>query len=235
MPYNAQGEWSIWDLGDTQDIALDPVGDSWREPPEPQPMPAFDGHISPSVFKSDAGHTESGIKWIPEKRELRLFIARGIVGQFITKDGLREIVGRETSNRGEIRAVSLVFNPCDISANCEGSMNLRSNLALWGFKRDNSFSGHGLCFAKDLTMKQEAPPTVAPKPPQPKTAEEWAQRYKDEGLTVLPPSLQRDLEHEQRMKQDAETDLNRLLEIKKAEIERLQALKDSQAEKPCPQ
>ena len=114
-------------------------------------------------------------------------------------------------------------------------MNLRSNLALWGFKRDNSFSGHGLCFAKDLTVKQEAPPTVAPKPPQPKTAEEWAQRYKDEGLTVLPPSLQRDLEHEQRMKQDAETDLNRLLEIKKAEIERLQALKDSQAEKPCPQ
>jgi hypothetical protein len=188
-------------------------------------MPAFDGHISPSVFKSDAGHTESGIKWIPEKRELRLFIARGIVGQFITKDGLREIVGRETSNRGEIRAVSLVFNQCDISANCEGSMNLRSNLALWGFKRDNSFSGHGLCFAKDLTVKQEAPPTVAPKPPQPKTAEEWAQRYKDEGLTVLPVSLQRDLEHERRMRQDAENDPWMKLERQRAEVERLRNLK----------
>jgi hypothetical protein len=235
VPYNAQGEWSIWDLGDTQDIALDPVGDSWREPPEPQPMPAFDGHISPSVFKSDAGHTESGIKWIPEKRELRLFIARGIVGQFITKDGLREIVGRETSNRGEIRAVSLVFNQCDISANCEGSMNLRSNLALWGFKRDNSFSGHGLCFAKDLTVKQEAPPTVAPKPPQPKTAEEWAQRYKDEGLTVLPVSLQRDLEHERRLKLDEANDKYHQRDELQKRIADLKAQAQQEKEKPCPQ
>jgi hypothetical protein len=115
-------------------------------------------------------------------------------------------------------------------------MNLRSDLTRWGFIR-REWNGRGLLFTKDLTVREEAPLGMPkPKPEsKPLTAAEWAAKYKSEGLTVLPPSLQRDLEHEQRMKQDAETDLNRLLEIKKAEIERLQALKDSQAEKPCPQ
>ena len=220
MGYDTAGNWSPFDDGlpINQDV-LD-FGD--REAPS-VPVPAFDGHCTPCAFTKDTGHN-AATTWNPAKRELRLWCVRGVVGQFISALDLKDAVGRAIHDHGQVNAVSLVFNQGDIGANSEASMNLRSDLSRWGFRRDDSFSGHGLCFVKDLKAKAEPQPTVAPKPPQPKTAEEWAQRYKDEGLTVLPVSLQRDLEHERRMKADAENDTSHLLEVKKEEIQRLERL-----------
>jgi hypothetical protein len=69
---------------------------------------------------------------------------------------------------------------------------------------------------------------------KPLTPTEQAQRHRDAGLNI-PPYLQRDLALE-KAKQDAiENDPARRLAEVNARIAELKALKDSQAEKPCPQ
>ena len=233
MGYDTAGNWSPFDdLSLPLNQELLDFGD--REVPS-IPVPAFDGHQSPCAFTKDTGHTDSATTWNPEKKELRLWCVRGVVGQFISALDLKDAVGRAIHDHGQVDAVSLVFNQTDISANCQASMNLRSDLSRWGFRRDDSFSGHGLCFVKDLKAKAEPQPTVAPKPPQPKTAEEWAQRCKDEGLTVLPVSLQRDLEHERRLKLDEANDKYHQMDELQKRIADLKAQAQQEKEKPCPQ
>jgi hypothetical protein len=223
MGYDTAGNWSPFDdLALPLNTELLDFGD--REVPS-IPVPAFDGHQSPCAFTTDTGHTDSATVWYKDRRELRLYCVRGVVGQFISALDLKDAVGKCISEHGGCDVLSLVFNQNDISANCQASMNLRSDLSRWGFRRDDSFNGHGLLFTKDL-RPQEAPPTVAPKPaPVPTTAEEWAQRYKDEGLKVMPPSLQKDLAHEKKMREDAENDPYRKMDELQKRIAELNKLK----------
>jgi len=228
MGYDTAGNWSPFDDGlpINQDV-LD-FGD--REAPS-VPVPAFDGHQSPCRFTENAEHTDSATTWNPEKKELRLWCVRGVVGQFITKLDLKDAVGRAIHDHGQVNAVSLVFNQGDIGANSEASMNLRSDLSRWGFRRDDSFTGHGLCFVKDLRPK-EPTPEIKPKPaPQPLTASEWVVKYRAEGITVLPPELQADLAHEQRIKADEANDKYRQRDELQKRIADLQTLKDVTAYK----
>ncbi len=202
MPYDNLGNWSIWDTQD-QDLALDPINDNWREPPQ-APSPQFDGHLSPnSVFTNTTdAHTESHTTWIPERKELRLYIVRGLVGQFISAMDLKTELGRARSEHGQVNLISLVFRQSDYGALSPESASLRQFLYRNGFKRIDSYACQGLLFEKDLTtQKVEAP---LPKPrsePKPLTPTEQAQRYRDAGLNI-PPYLQRDLILE-KAKQDA--------------------------------
>jgi len=110
-------------------------------------------------------------------------------------------------------------------------MNLRSDLSRWGFRRDDSFTGHGLCFVKDLTVKVSHEMSHDKPAPQPKTASEWVERYRSQGITVLPPALQADIAHEQRMKADEANDKYRQRDELQKRIADLQALKDVTAYK----
>jgi len=203
MGWDDKGNWDPLDTGlpINQDV-LD-FGD--RELPS-VPVPAMDGHCTPCAFTKDTGHSDSATTWNPAKRELRLWCVRGVVGQFISALDLKDAVGRAIHDHGQVDAVSLVFNQGDIGANSEASMNLRSDLSRWGFRRDDSFSGHGLCFVKDLKAKAEPQPPPTKVEPVPMTASEWVERYRSQGITVLPPALQADLAHEQRMKADEAND-----------------------------
>jgi len=231
MGWDDKGNWDPLDTGlpINQDV-LD-FGD--REAPS-VPV-AMDGHCAPCAFTKDIGHTDSATTWNPEKRELRLWCVRGVVGQFLTALDLQDAVGRAIHDHGQVNAISLVFNSGDIAANSEASMNLRSDLSRWGFRRDDSFTGHGLCFVKDLRPK-EPTPEIKPKPaPQPVTASEWVVKYRAEGITVLPPELQADLAHEQRMKADEANDKYRQRDELQKRIADLKAQAQQEKEKPCPQ
>ena len=200
MPYDNLGNWSMWDTGDTQDIALDPVGDSWREVP-PVPTYDFNGNDAPSsVFtNTDSGHTESHTTWDEKRRELRIYVVAGVMGQLISAMDLKTELGRARSEHGRVDVISLVFKDGDYKSRSNESANLRGWLSRNGFRKIDSYNGHGVLVEKDLTAREVAPqPTPSPKPePKPLTLEETVQSYIAAG--VHPPyRLQQELEYSQK-------------------------------------
>jgi len=235
MPYDIYGNWSIWDTH--EDISLDPFDDGFKESPPAPPSPLFDGHLSPtSVFTNiNDAHTESHTTWIPERKELRLYIVPGVMGQFVSAMDLKTELGRARSEHGGVNIISLIFRQGDYAARSAESANLRGWLSRNGFRKIDSYNGHGVLVEKDLTTKAEAPQQPKPKPePKPLTPTEQAQRYRDAGLNI-PPYLQRDLALEKAKQDSIQNDPNRRLDEVKARIEELQALQDAEKEKPCPQ
>jgi hypothetical protein len=232
VPYNLQGEWSIWDT-DTQDIALDPINDNWREPPQAPPSYDFQGHDTPSsVFTNTNAHTESHTTWIPERKELRLYIVAGVMGQLISAMDLKTELGRARSEHGQVNVISLVFKDGDYKARSTESANLRGWLSRNGFRKIDSYNGHGVLVEKDLTAQKVESPRPKPRSePKPLTPTEQAQRYRDAGLNI-PPYLQRDLILEQEKQTAIENDPYRKrdeLQKRIAELTALQARQDAQA------
>lgn len=234
MGWNNTGDWSPFDT-DIQDLALDPINDNWREPPQAPPSSAFDGHLSPtSVFtNTNDGHTESHTTWDEKRRELRIYVVAGVMGQLISAMDLKTELGRARSEHDRVDFISLVFRDGDYKARSNESANLRGWLSRNGFRRVDSYNGHGVLVEKDLTAREvEAPqPNPSPKPePKPLTPTEQAQRYRDAGLNI-PPYLQRDLILEQEKQTALENDPYR----KRDELQRRIAELEAQQEKPCPQ
>jgi hypothetical protein len=227
MPYDSTGEWSIWDKHDAQDIALDPFDDGWREQPITQ-SPEFDGHLSPNSIVTNTNadaHTESHTTWVHERKELRLYIVAGVMGQLVSAVDLKKALGKARSEHGQVDFISLVFRQGDYAARSTESANLRGWLSRNGFRKIDSYNGHGVLVEKDLTRNAEPKLKPQPRPePKPLTALEQAQRYRDAGLNI-PPYLQRDLNHEKRMQEDAQNDPTRRLEEVTARIELLEKLK----------
>jgi hypothetical protein len=138
---------------------------------------------------------------------------------------LKTELGRARSEHGRVDFISLVFRDGDYKARSTESANLRGWLSRNGFRKIDSYNGHGILVEKDLTVHPQVPPQPKPKPePKPLTPTEQAQRYRDAGLNI-PSYLQRDLALE-KAKQDAvQNDPARRLEKFKARIAELERLK----------
>ena len=130
------------------------------------------------------------------------------MGQLISAMDLKTELGRARSEHGQVDFISLVFKDGDYKARSAESANLRGWLSRNGFRKIDSYNGHGVLVEKDLTARKvEAPqPNPSPKPePKPLTPTEQAQRYRDAGLNI-PPYLQRDLILEQEKQTALEND-----------------------------
>ena len=133
MPWDNHGNFSVWDT-DTQEYLPGPVltmdGENCRPPLRLQ----FDGHLSPtSVFTNTNAHTESHTTWIPERKELRLYIVAGVMGQLVSAMDLKTELGRARSEHGRVDFISLVFRDGDYKARSTESANLRGWLSRNGF------------------------------------------------------------------------------------------------------
>jgi hypothetical protein len=124
------------------------------------------------------------------------------MGQLVSAMDLKTELGRARSDHGQVNFISLVFRQGDYAARSSESANLRGWLSRSGFRKIDSYNGHGVLVEKDLTRKAEKLEMPEPKPePIPLTAEQEAQRYLDAGLCV-PPVVQQLLSLE-RAKQTA--------------------------------
>ena len=210
MPYNSQGEWSIWQ---TEAVNTELFDDGTELPVTPSYD--FNGHNAPSsVFTSKTDTdplAQTTAVWYPERKELRLYVRPGVTGGLIGKTDLDDHLGRAIAEHGKVDCISLVFRQSDLSARSCQSANMRAFLHRNDFKRVDSYSAQGLLYEKDLTRKAEPIPEPKPKSePVPVTAEQEAQRYLDAGLCV-PPVVQQLLALE-KAKQDAlENDPHRKL------------------------
>jgi hypothetical protein len=197
--------------------------DGWRESPS-VPSPSFDGHDTPSsVFtdKTTDTPTDSHTSWIPSRRELRIFVVAGCVGQFVSPADLKDSLGRARAAHGRVDFISLVLAQADYAAHCPGSANLRNFLSRQGFRRIDSYNGHGLLFEKSLCLvpetlqTPEAPEVASPRTPASSVAEE-CDRLRSQGLKTVPMITQRHLAHEkllQDRKHDGYAELARINDL----------------------
>jgi len=192
MPWDTE-DWNLWDV---TEIEISPA----------IPSHDFQGHDAPSsVFTTNDAHTESNTVWIQERRELRLYIVPGVVGQLISAMELKTELGRARSEHGRVDFISIVFRQGDYAARSAESANLRLWLSRNAFRKVDSYNGRGILLEKDLAPKAEPVPQHQPKPEPKRTLTEQAQSYHDLGMAI-PPYLQRDLEHAERVRKDAEND-----------------------------
>jgi hypothetical protein len=231
MGWDNLGNWAPFDT--QEPVNQDLLDDGYREPPQGPPSYDFNGHNAPSsVFTTETDtRIESSASWIPARKELRLYIVAGVVGQLVSAMDLKTELGKARSEHGRVDFISLVFRDGDYKARSTESANLRGWLSRNGFRKIDSYNGHGVLVEKDLTRKAEPRPEPTPKPElKPLTPTEQARRYREAGLNI-PPYLQRDLEHERRLREDAENDPARRLAEVKARIELLEKLKAESGKK----
>lgn len=222
MPYSSNGTWSVW-AQPSDPLNLDPIqDDGWRSP-APVFTPVFDGESAPGVATPRTEHADFSASWIPERREMRLYVV-SVVGQFVNAASLKEHLARARATYGEVNFISLVFRQGDYAAYTNASANLRGWLARNGFRKIDSYNGGGFLLEKDLNRK-EPPKIPQPKPePVSMTPEAQAKRYREAGINI-PPYLQRELASEKATQDAIEKDPARLLAEVNARIAELKRLK----------